>query len=48
MTTRIRTSIVAAVALLAIVAAPSAGAQVERSEEQVSGRRWQVQCRSNE
>lgn len=33
MTTRIRTSIVAAVALLTIVAAPSAGAQVERSED---------------
>ena len=33
MTTRIRTSIVAAVALLAIVAAPSAGAQVERSDD---------------
>ena len=33
MTTRIRTSIVAAVALLTIVAAPSAGAQVERTDE---------------
>jgi general secretion pathway protein D len=33
MTTRIRTSIVAAVALLTIVAAPSAGAQVERDEK---------------
>jgi general secretion pathway protein D len=33
MTTRIRTTIVATVALLTIVAAPSAGAQVERSED---------------
>jgi type II secretory pathway component GspD/PulD (secretin) len=33
MKTRIRISIVAAVALLTMVAAPSAGAQVERSEE---------------
>ena len=33
MTTRIRTTIVIAAALLTIVAAPSAGAQVERSED---------------